>query len=106
MKINRVRAVLLIVALVSLLVVPTFSWAAEDGATVFKAKCAGCHGPTGEGKPAMKAPALKGTSLTADQIEDVITKGAAGKKAPHTKPVSGLTEEQAKAVAGYVKTLK
>ena len=49
MKINRVRAVLLIVALVSLLVVPTFSWAAEDGATVFKAKCAGCHGPTGEG---------------------------------------------------------
>ena len=54
----------------------------------------------------MKAPAVKGTSLTADQIEDVITKGAAGKKAPHTKPVSGVTEEQAKAVAGYVKTLK
>jgi mono/diheme cytochrome c family protein len=106
MKMNKVRVVLLSLALVSLLVVPTFSWAADDGATVFKAKCAGCHGPNGEGKPAMKAPALKGTSLSSDQISDMVTKGASGKKAPHTKGVSGLTDDQAKAVAEYVKSLK
>src|SRR6516162_5795922 len=29
------------------------SWAAEDGAALFKKKCAGCHGQQGEGKPAM-----------------------------------------------------
>jgi len=77
--------------------------AAEDGAAIYKAKCAMCHGPDGAGKT---GPALKGTALTAAQIADVLEKGAAGKKAPHTKPVAGLTADQAKAVADYVKTLK
>ena len=35
------------------------SWAADDGAALYKSKCAGCHGANGEGKPAMKAPALE-----------------------------------------------
>ncbi len=77
--------------------------AAEDGAAIYKAKCAMCHGPDGAGK---SGPALKGTTLTAAQIADVLEKGAAGKKAPHTKPVAGLTADQASAVAAYVKTLK
>jgi|SRR5215469_11907533 len=77
--------------------------AEEDGAAIYKAKCAGCHGPAGEGKV---GPALKGTSLSADQIADALTKGVAGKKAPHAKPMSGLTADQATAVAAYVKNLK
>ena len=77
--------------------------AAEDGAAIYKAKCAMCHGPNGEGK---MGPALKGTALTADQISAVLTKGAEGKKAPHGKPVAGITADQAAAVAAYVKTLK
>jgi mono/diheme cytochrome c family protein len=77
--------------------------AAEDGAAIYKAKCAGCHGPSGEGKV---GPALKGTSLSTDQIADALTKGAAGKKAPHAKPMTGLTADQATAVAAYVKNLK
>jgi cytochrome c len=77
--------------------------AAEDGAALYKAKCAMCHGPDGAGK---SAPALKGTALTADQIAAVLTKGAEGKKAPHGKPVAGITPDQAAAVAAYVKTLK
>jgi mono/diheme cytochrome c family protein len=81
-------------------------WAAEDGAAMYKAKCAACHGPEGEGKPAMKAPALKGTALSADQVVDMVTKGKADAKAPHTKAVSGVTPEQAKAVADFVKGLK
>jgi len=36
----------------------------------------------------------------------VLTKGAEGKKAPHGKPVAGLTADQATAVAAYVKTLQ
>ena len=103
MKINRVATAVMLIALLS---ITTMSFAADDGATVFKGKCAGCHGAKGEGKPAMKAPALAGTSLSADQITTMVSKGAADKKAPHTKAVSGITEDQAKAVAEYVKTLK
>jgi mono/diheme cytochrome c family protein len=77
--------------------------AAEDGAAIFKAKCAMCHGAGGEGK---SGPALKGTSLSADQIADALLKGAPGKKAPHGKPMAGVTADQAAAVASYVKTLQ
>ena len=79
--------------------------AAEDGAALFKSRCAGCHGPTGEGKPAMKAPSLKATTMDANQISEHLTKGAPASKAPHNKAISGLKPEQAKAIAEYVKTL-
>ena len=82
------------------------SWAADDGAALYKAKCAGCHGVTGEGKPAMKSPALKGTSLDVNQIVERVTKGQPGSKAPHSKGMAGLKGEQANAIAEYVKTLK
>jgi mono/diheme cytochrome c family protein len=88
-----------------LLVAFSASWAADDGAALYKQKCAGCHGASGEGKPAMKAPAVKGTSLGASQIVDHLTKGEPGSKAPHNKGISGLSEDQAKAIADWVKTL-
>ena len=93
-----VAAVLLMTALTS--------WAAEDGAALYKRRCAGCHGANGEGKPAMKAPALKGTKLEADQIVQHLMKGEPDSKPPHNKGMSGLSEEQAKAIADYIKTLK
>lgn len=83
----------------------TASMAADAGAGLYKSKCAGCHGAGGEGKPAMKAPALKGTSLDAGQIVDKLTKGTAGSKAPHGKPIHGLKADQAKAIAAHVKSL-
>jgi mono/diheme cytochrome c family protein len=76
---------------------------AQDGAALYKAKCAACHGPEGQGKI---GPKLAGTSLTADQIADVLTKGNDAKKAPHKKAISGLSPDEAKAVATYVTTLK
>jgi mono/diheme cytochrome c family protein len=91
---------------VVLLVGSSVSWAADDGAALYKKKCAGCHGASGEGKPAIKAPALKGTSLEANQIVDHITKGESGSKAPHNKGIAGLNDEQAKTIAEWVKTLK
>ena len=72
---------------------------AEDGAAIYKAKCAMCHGPDGAGK---SGPALKGVS--AATVSDVLTKG--GKKAPHAKGMAALTPDQVKAVSDYVATLK
>lgn len=89
-----------------LLVTSLASWAADDGAALYKKKCAGCHGANGEGKPAIKAPALKGTTIEANQIAEHITKGESGSKAPHNKGIAGLNDEQAKTIAEWVKTLK
>ena len=91
---------LVVVTLAVSIALPAF---AADGAATYKAKCAMCHGPDGAGK---SGPALKGTALTADQIVDVLTKGAEAKKVPHKKPVAGLSADDAKAVAEYVKGLK
>ena len=97
---TKLFALFLVVTLTLCIALPA---SAADGAATFKAKCAACHGPEGQGKI---GPALKGTSVTADQIVDMLTKGNDAKKPPHKKPLSGLSAEDAKAVADFVKTLK
>lgn len=82
----------------------SMAWA-QDGAALYKSKCAACHGAAGEGKTG-GPPSLQKTTLTQAQITDLLTKGAEGKKAPHGKAVSGLTADQAAAIATYVGTLK
>ena len=77
--------------------------AQDDGQALYKQKCAVCHGPNGEGKV---GPALKGTKVSEDDLVALLSKGKEGKKAPHTKAISGLTDAQIKAVAQYVKSLK
>jgi mono/diheme cytochrome c family protein len=91
-----------VLMMAALAVVSSLAWA-EDGAALYKAKCAGCHGAAGEGKI---GPSLQKTALTAAQITDLLTKGADGKKAPHAKAMSGMSADQASAVATYVGTLK
>jgi mono/diheme cytochrome c family protein len=100
MRSTKMPIVLLVITLSVSLALPAF---AQDGAATFKTKCAGCHGAEGQGKV---GPALKGTSLTDAQITDVLTKGDDTKKAPHKKAVSGLSADDAKAVAMFVKSLK
>ena len=84
----------------SALALPMF---AQDGAATYKAKCAGCHGPEGQGKV---GPALKGSRLTDAQITDLLAKGDDAKKMPHKRALSGLSADDSKAVAAFVKTLK
>jgi len=100
MRITHLLILLIVVALTASLALPAF---AADGAGTFKAKCAACHGPEGQGKI---GPALKGTALTADQITDLLTKGNDAKKPPHKKPVAGLSADDLKAVVEFVKSLK
>src|SRR5262250_691016 len=94
-----------LILLLAVVALSISAWAAEDGAALYKSKCAMCHGPDGAGKEG-KVPALKGTSLTDAQIVAVLTKGAPDKKAPHNAAAKGVNEEQAKAIATYVKSLK
>lgn len=100
MRITKLISILLVIAFSLSLALPAF---AADGAAIYKTKCAMCHGAEGQGKV---GPALKGTSLSADQITEMLTKGNEAKKPPHKKPVSGLSADDAKAVADFVKTLK
>jgi mono/diheme cytochrome c family protein len=103
MKTTKLTILVLAIAVALFVMVPSLSWAAEDGAAIYKTKCAACHGADGAGKV---GPALKGTKLSADQVSTLVANGEAGKKAPHTKGVSGVSADQAKAVAEYVKSLK
>jgi mono/diheme cytochrome c family protein len=100
MRITKLFVLFLIVSLTLSLALPAF---AQDGAATYKAKCAACHGPEGQGKV---GPALKGTSLTDAQIADLLTKGEDAKKAPHKKAMAGLSADDAKAIASFVKSLK
>jgi mono/diheme cytochrome c family protein len=96
----RVINMLIPLGLLASLALPAF---AQDGAATYKAKCATCHGPEGQGK---MGPSLKSSSLSADQIADLLTKGSHAKKAPHKKALAGLSADDANAVAAFVKTLK
>jgi len=102
-KISLVGTGLLTLAIASSTALMAQDQGQGAGESVYKSKCAGCHGATGEGKV---GPALKGTKLSEDDLILVLSKGKEGKKAPHSKPISGLTDEQIKSVAHYVASLK
>ena len=68
------------------------------GEKTYKAKCAGCHGPNAEGKPATKAPAIKGKS--AEEIQKQIS------TSPKHAAAKNLTEDDVKELAAYLGTLK
>lgn len=89
------------ISIAVLLLATSMAWA-KDGASIYKSKCAGCHGAQGQGKT---GPKLAGTSLGEDEIVKVLTAGGLS-KAPHIKPYKGATQVNAKLVAAYVKTLK
>jgi mono/diheme cytochrome c family protein len=97
----RIRIVLSVV--IALGITCTLPALAQDGAAIYKTKCSACHGAEGQGKI---GPALKGISLSADDIAALLTKGNDAKKPPHKRPMSGLSDADAKAVADFVKTLK
>lgn len=98
MKTYKITILVLAIAIVLLIALPSLSWAAEDGAALFKANCAMCHGANAEGKPAMKAPAIKGKTAA-----DVTKAMATPKHAPVAKKVN---EAQIKAIGDYLAALK
>jgi len=98
MKTTKIAALVLTIAVALFILIPSLSWA-DDGAALYKAKCAACHGADAAGKPAMKAPALVGKS------EADLNKGITA-TAKHPAPVKSLSADDAKAIVTYVRSLK
>ena len=92
------------IPVLALLAAISITASAQDGAAIYKSKCANCHGTEGQGK-GKTSPKVAGTTKTEDEIVALLMKGGE-KKAPHIKPIAAMNADQAKAVAVYVKTLK
>jgi len=104
MKITKLALLILTIAVALFVLIPSLSWAADDGATLYKAKCAACHGADAMGKPAAKIPALVGDDLkkaTEDQIGKDITE-----KPKHAGVAKNLTPDQVKMLVSYIKSLQ
>jgi mono/diheme cytochrome c family protein len=103
MKTTKLVMLVMIIAVTMFILIPNLSWA-EDGATLYKSKCAACHGADAAGKPAMKAPSL--VSDDAKKKSDADLAGAITGTAKHPAPVKGLSADDAKAIVTYIRTLQ
>ena len=73
------------------------------GEVVYNTKCAWCHSVAVEKKA---CAALKGTKMSEEDIIVMLSKGNAAKRAPHTRAMSSLKDDQVTSVAHFVKNLK
>ena len=94
---KRTTVFILVTSLI-LLAVPVM---AEDGAALFKAKCAACHGPGGT--------KLAKANLTTAEVQgksdaDLVT--FVGTNAKHNFKTKGLSDDDLKAVVTFLRTLK
>lgn len=106
MKTFQLVIFIIMIALALFLILPNLSWAADDGATVYKTKCATCHGADLGGKPAAKVPSLvsdDSKKLSDADLSDMIANGGKDKKASHAFANKGMTPDQIKMVAAYIR---
>ena len=106
MKTVRLVIFILMIALALFLILPSLSWAADDGATVYKTKCAAFHGTDLGGKPAAKTPSLVSNDskkLSDAELTDRIAEGGKDKKASHAFSNKGVTPDQIKMVVAYIR---
>jgi mono/diheme cytochrome c family protein len=104
MKTTRLVMLVMTIAVALFILIPNLSWAADDGATLYKAKCAMCHGPDAAGKPAAKIPSL--ISDEAKKMPDADLAKAVTEKAKHPSTVKSLPADQVKAIVSYVRSLQ
>ncbi len=106
---KKVILAVLVIAVGLFLVLPNLAWAQQD---IYKAKCAGCHGPDGKGTAAgkkMGAPEFSSDKVqkaSDAELADFIEDGGPQKKASHAFAGKGVSPADAAKLAAYVKTLK
>ena len=99
---KRIAALLFgipLVATVLLISVPART-TSDDDAALYKSKCAMCHGATAEKKV--------DKTKADDELIQTVLKGKKLEKPPNMPPFEerGITADQAKALVGYMKSLK
>jgi len=106
MRVMKLTVVIMMIAVALFLILPNLSWAADDGASFYKTKCAMCHGADLTGKPAAKIPSLVGDDAkkaSDADLTDMISNGGKDKKAMHAFSNKGVTPEQIKMVISYIR---
>jgi mono/diheme cytochrome c family protein len=106
MKMTKLVILIAMIAVALFLVLPNLSWAADDGAAIYKAKCAACHGADLAGKPAAKIPSLvsdNAKKASDADLTDMIANGGKDKKTTHAFSNKGLTPDQTKMVVSYIR---
>ena len=108
MRTNRIKLLAIILFAAPLLMLTMFNvapvkvaaYSVDDPATIYKTKCAACHTPT--------AGKFYDPAKTDDEHVQTIMKGKKGEKPPYMPgfEAKGMTEDEAKGLAGYMKTLK
>lgn len=108
MSTNRIKIFAIIAFAIPVLAVMIFGAApkttaagnADDPAVVFKAKCAACHTPA--------ATKFYDPAKTDEEHVQAILKGKKGEKPPFMPgfEVKGMTEDEAKGLAAYMKSLR
>src|SRR5271167_1661851 len=102
MKTTKLMMLVMTIAVALFILIPNLSWA-EDGAALYKGKCAMCHGADAAGKPTMKAPSLISDEAKKKSDSDLAT--AITGTAKHTPAVKSLATDDVKAVVAYIRSL-
>ncbi len=108
MKNNRTKLFAIIFFALPLFLITVFNtkpvkvaaYTVDDPAATYKVKCAACHTPN--------AGKFYDPAKTDDEHVQTIMKGKKGEKPPYMPgfEAKGMTEVEAKSLAGYMKTLK
>src|SRR5580704_7513387 len=109
MKMTKLVLLIVAIAVALFLILPNLSWAADDGAALYKTKCAACHGADLAGKPAAKAPSLISDESKKESdadLTDMIANGGKDKKAMHAFANKGVTPDQVKMIVSYIRAAK
>ena len=103
MKTAKLAVMVMMIAVALFILFPSLSWAADQGAVLYKAKCAACHGADASGKPAARIPSLVSDEARKMSDED-ISKAVTGRPR-HAGVAKSLTPEQLTALVSYIRSL-
>lgn len=103
MKTSKLVMWFMTIAVAFFILTSRLSWA-DDGATLYKAKCAMCHGADAKGKPAANIPSLisdEAKKMSEEDLANSITQ-----KPKHVGVAKSLSPDQVKMIVSYVRSLQ
>jgi cytochrome c553 len=104
MKTSKLVTLVMTIAAGLFILIPNLSWAGDEGSTLYKAKCAMCHGADATGKPAAKIPGLvsdEARKASDDELVKTVTD-----KPKHPAMVKSMARDQVKMVLSYIRSLQ